>query len=200
MDVAEHFRTILQNWWRILVVSVLIAATVYVVDASRSKQYAASADLQVTSGRASVGQASADDTNFLTATYSTLGTSSPVVATAINNSGLKISNSEGRSRISVSQENSSGFLRVKATGPSPNEAVALARGESQALTDAVLNQQDAAKFQDLAQLQAFMSRTEATLKTLAANDPTVPGLNQALSLATSAYYQRQAQPTNRIDV
>ena len=60
MDVAEHFRTILQNWWRILVVSVLVAATVYVAEASRSKQYAASAELQVTSGRASIGQATAD--------------------------------------------------------------------------------------------------------------------------------------------
>ncbi len=83
MDVAEHLRTILQNWWRILIVSVLVAATVYAVDASRAKTYSAKADLQVISGRASIGQATTDDTNFLTQTYAQLGESVPVVFQAV---------------------------------------------------------------------------------------------------------------------
>lgn len=200
MDVAEHFRTILQNWWRILVVSVLIAATVYVVDASRAKQYGATAELQVTSGRAAVGQASSDDTNFLTATYATLGKSVPVVATAVAKSGLKISTTSARSRISVSQESNTGFLKVRATAESPRDAAALARGESTALTDAVINQQAAAKFDDLAQLSATIRNLQAQLNGLPANNPQVPAITQALTSATAAYFQRDAQPQNRIDV
>jgi capsular exopolysaccharide synthesis family protein len=200
VDVAEHFRTILQNWWRILVVSVLVAATVYVADASRSKQYAATAELQVTSGRASVGQASADDTNFLTQTYSTLGKSVPVVATAVAKSGLTLETTAARGRISVSQENGTGFLKVRATGPSPRDAVALARGESQALTDAVRNQQDAGKLADLAPLLSSITKTNTQLATLPTTSPQIPALQQALQAAITAYYQRDAQPSNRIDV
>lgn len=200
MDVAEHFRTILQNWWRILVVSVLVAATVYVADASRAKQYAATAELQVTSGRASIGQASADDTNFLTATYSTLGQSVPVVATAVATSKLNIDTGTARSRISVSQEGSTGFLRVRATGPSPRDAVALARGESQALTDAVRNQQDAAKIADIAPLAAEIAKSTAQIAALPSNSPQIPALQQALQAAITAQAQREASASNRIDV
>jgi succinoglycan biosynthesis transport protein ExoP len=200
VDVAEHFRTILQNWWRILVVSVLVAATVYVADASRSKQYAATAELQVTSGRASVGQASADDTNFLTQTYSTLGESVPVVATAVAKSGLKIDTTTARGRISVSQENNTGFLRVRATGPSPREAVALARGESQALTDAVANQQDAQRLSTLAPLNAAIAKYTAQISSLPQNSPQIPSLTQSLAAAQSAVAQAEVQPRNRLDV
>jgi capsular exopolysaccharide synthesis family protein len=200
VDVAEHFRTILQNWWRILVVSALIAATVYVADASRAKQYAATAELQVTSGRASVGQASNDDTNFLTATYSTLGKTAPVVATAVAKSGLKLDTGTAGRRISVGQENNTGFLKVRATGPSPADAAALARGESQALTDAVRNQQDAAKNADLADLLAAMAKAERDLATLPPTSPQITALQQSLQAATTARYAREAQPSNRIDV
>ncbi len=180
--------------------AVLVAATVYVADASRAKQYAATAELQVTSGRASVGQASNDDTNFLTATYSTLGQSLPVVATAVGNSKLTLDASTARSRISVSQEGSTGFLQVRATGPSPSDAAALARGESLALTDAVRNQQDAAKLADEAPLQASIAKTTAQLATLPSNSPQVPALQQALQTAITAIAQRDAQPSNRIDI
>jgi succinoglycan biosynthesis transport protein ExoP len=200
VDVAEHFRTILQNWWRILVVSVLIAATVYVVDASRSKQYAATAQLQVTSGRASVGQATQDDTNFLTLTYATLGTSVPVVASAAAKSGLKIDPTTAGSRISVSQENNTGFLKVSATGPSPRDAVELARGESQALTEAVRNQQDAAKFQDLASLNASIAKLTDQMTSLPPNNPAIGALQQAYGAAITARANRDAQPSNHVDV
>jgi capsular exopolysaccharide synthesis family protein len=200
VDVAEHLRTILQNWWRILIVSVLVAATVYVVDASRAKTYSAKADLQVISGRASIGQATTDDTNFLTQTYAQLGTSVPVVVGAARQSGLKIDGSTASSRISVSQINSIAFLRVTATGPSPSAARALARAETASITSAVENQQTSSMLADIAPLTAQIDQLTRQLAALPAGSPAASSLSNALQAAQTALYDRQAQPRNRVIV
>jgi receptor protein-tyrosine kinase len=200
VDVAEHVRTILQNWWRILVVSVLVAATVYVADASRAKVYQATAELQVTSALAANGQATTDSTNFLTQTYAALGESVPVVVSARDKSGLKIGASEAASRLSVAQEPGIAFLKIKATGPSPRDATALARGESEALIDAVTTQQTNHQLQDVAALTANLNNLKAQLAALPANDPGRTALNDQISNAYTAIANRQSQAQDRIDV
>jgi len=200
VDVAEHLRTILQNWWRILIVSVLVAATVYAVDASRAKTYSAKADLQVISGRASIGQATTDDTNFLTQTYAQLGESVPVVFQAVKESGLKIDPSAGLGRISVSQIGNIAFLRVTATGPSPAAARALARGATIALTSAVEDQQNTSTLADIAPLNAQIDQLTKQLASLPPGSPAAGSLNNALQAAQTALYNREAQPRNRIIV
>jgi capsular exopolysaccharide synthesis family protein len=59
-----------------------------------------------------------------------------VLEDAIERSGLAISVSEARDRVSASASGSPGFVGVRATGPSPEEADALAGGMVDALIDA----------------------------------------------------------------
>jgi tyrosine-protein kinase len=199
VDVAEHVQTILQNWRRILVVSLVLAFVVLVYDMRKPKEYASRAQLLVISARESVSNANTGDTNFLTQTYSTLGESVPVVATAVVKSGLKIDENTAAARISVDQQSNTGFLRVRAKGPSPGDAVALARGESQALVEAVRFQQQSVLFADSVILQLDQQRLQDELNVLPANHPQIPALKNELQTAVQAAYTRAAQPMNRID-
>jgi len=154
----------------------------------------------VISGRASIGQATTDDTNFLTQTYAQLGESVPVVFQAVKESGLKIDPSAGLGRISVSQIGNIAFLRVTATGPSPAAARALARGATIALTSAVEDQQNTSTLADIAPLNAQIDQLTKQLASLPPGSPAAGSLNNALQAAQTALYNREAQPRNRIIV
>lgn len=199
MDVAEHVQTILHSWRRIVVLAVLFAFGVLVYNMVQPKKYAATAYLMVISARESTSDASTADTNFLVQTYVTMGQSVPVVAGAWKRSGLNIDFGTAAGRLSIDQVSGTAFIKVRATGPTPSDAVALARGESQSMVDTVRVTQAQQTFADVAGIQVSIDNLQKELSAIPPNDPRIAGMQADIAKAVQARFTRQAQASNRIE-
>lgn len=199
MDVAEHVQTILHSWRRIVALALLLAFAVLVYNLAQPKKYAATAYLMVISARESTNDASTADTNFLVQTYVTMGQSVPVVADGWKRSGLKIDYGTASSRLSIGQLSGTAFIKVRATGPTASDAVSLARGESQAIVQAVRVTQAQQAFIDITANTIDVERLQKEMAALPANDPRVAGLQADIAKAVQAGYIREAQATNHVD-
>jgi capsular exopolysaccharide synthesis family protein len=199
VEVADHVQTILHYWRRIVALAVLVAFVVLAYNMTRPKTYAATAQLLVTSARESVSQANTGDTNFIVQTYVTLGESVPVVGEAWKRSGLKVDYGTAAGRLSIDQVPGTAFLKVRARGPSPSDAVLLARAESQALADAVRIEQEKSIFVDVSGIKLSTDQLQTELNALPPNHPQITSVQAEIQKLTQAQYTRQAQPTNRID-
>jgi capsular polysaccharide biosynthesis protein len=201
MDLVEHFRVIGRNWWRILLVSVLVGGAVYAWSARKPKVYQANALLSVSAGRADIGTvATKDETTFLAMTYAELATAKPVLTQAAHDSGLRISEKDAESRVSASESGGVGFVTIDATGPSLQDATKLADATAKALIAEVNRQEDQAVQQDLASVNQQIQSLQAQLAALPADSPQRPDLQARYTAELGAAVTRQTQPRNRVDV
>lgn len=200
MDAAQHVQTIVQNRRRILLLALLLAAVVFANDMRKPKQYSASAQLMVVSGRESVSLTNTGDTNFLAQTYVTLAGSIPVMGDAWKRYGFsRDSFDRVINRLSIGQDGQTAFLTVTATGTSPLDAVDLARAESEALVEAVRGQQANLAYAELVGLQLNIDNLNKELNALRPADPQAATVQADIGTATQALYTRLAQPKNRVD-
>src|SRR6476646_6434393 len=126
MDLATHFRVIAQNWLRILVISLVLAAVVFLASSFRSDVYQATETLSIRAGQTG-GQTEQDAATFAAQVYAKyVGTASFLTA-VVAESLQKLSLSEAASRISASPVGDLGYLDVKATGPNRKDAETLTR-------------------------------------------------------------------------
>jgi succinoglycan biosynthesis transport protein ExoP len=201
MDLAEHFRAIARNWWRILLVAVFVAGVTYGVSHVLKSVYESNTVLSVTAGGAQNGTVSAkDQTPFLASTYAQLATSNPVLTSAAKNSGLGISEKTAEARVSASTSSGLGFVTVTATGPSQHDAAALANAVAHALVVQVTNEQNAAVQGDLASVNQQINTLAAQLNSLPANSPQTADLQTRYNALLQAAVQRQTDPRDRVDV
>jgi capsular exopolysaccharide synthesis family protein len=164
MTLADHVRIIAQNWWRILLMSVLVAGAVYVLSSRQDDSYEASTFMSVTSGRADLnGVAAKDETVFLAETYAELATTRPVARQAAQLSGLEISTGTAQARLSASPASDLGFLTITASGPTARQASRLANAGAQALIDEIDEQQAEAEERDLASVRTQLEALEEQL-------------------------------------
>ena len=68
MDLATHFRVIAQNWLRILVISLVLAAVVFLASSFRSDVYQATETLSIRAGQTG-GQTEQDAATFAAQVY-----------------------------------------------------------------------------------------------------------------------------------
>jgi len=134
MDLVEHFRLIWRRRWLILGISLLIAGLVFARSRSLDKVYEADATIDVIPAADTV--ITEEQVNLVTSRFSGLADATTVLQDAIDRSGLDLSVSEARARVAASPSGSPGFVRVRATGPSPEAADALAGGMVDALIEA----------------------------------------------------------------
>ena len=154
MDLAAHFRVIAQNWLRILLISIGIAALVFAWSTVQTKKYEAETVLVVTPGGTTTGgETLADASAFLAQTYAKYADTPAVMRETIRSSGLDLTIQEARDRISASQAGELGFVELTATGPSKAEAERLARFASASLITTIQSQQTQKKFADLSPIQ-----------------------------------------------
>ncbi len=137
MDLASHFRVIAQNWLRILIISAVLGAVVFLASSLQSDEYQAKATLKAKPGTVLPGQSEAEAATFAAQTYAKYVGTRPVLVTALRNSKLNISLSDFKSRVSASADGDLGFIDVTATGPNPKEAELIARFVAAGLIDAV---------------------------------------------------------------
>jgi polysaccharide biosynthesis transport protein len=201
MDLVDHFRVIGRNWWRILLVSVLVGGAVYAWSARKPKVYQASTLLGVSAGRADIGQsATKDETTFLATTYAQLATAKPVLTRAVQDSGLGISEKTAEKRVSAAESGGVGFVTIDATGPSLQDASKLANATARSLTTEVQQQESNAVQQDLTSPNQQIQSLQAQLNALPADSPQRAALQAQDTSLLQAVVTRETQPRNRVDV
>jgi capsular exopolysaccharide synthesis family protein len=174
MDLAAHFRVIAQNWLRILLISIGIAALVFAWSTVQTKKYEAETVLVVTPGGATTGgETLADASAFLAQTYAKYADTPAVMRETVRSSGLDLTIEEAKQRISANQAGELGFVELTATGGSQAEAERLARFASASLISTIQSQQTQKKFADLSPIQAQRTQLQEQL----ADEP--PGSSQA---------------------
>jgi capsular exopolysaccharide synthesis family protein len=167
MDLAAHFRVIAQNWLRILLISIGIAILVFAASTVQSKKYQAKELLVVTPGAAtSGGETLTQASSFLAQNYAKYASTPTVVRNAIRTSGMDLTLDEATDRIKASQVGDLGFIEIKATGPSKQDAERLTRFASSSLIDTIKSGQAQAKFADLRPIQSQRQQLQDQL-----NDP-----------------------------
>ena len=195
MDLAAHFRVIAQNWLRILLISVGIAVLVFAASTVQSKKYQAKELLVVTPGGATTGgETLAQASSYLAQNYAKYANTPTVVRNAIKTSEMDLTLAEATDRINASQVGELGFVEVKATGPSRDDAERLTRFASSSLINTIQAQQTNAKFADLAPIQASRTQLQQQLNDLPAGATERVGLQsqiQALDDAEVAIRSRR---------
>jgi succinoglycan biosynthesis transport protein ExoP len=201
MDLAAHFRVIAQNWLRILLISIGIAVLVFAASTVQSKKYQATETLQVTPGAdTSAGETLAAASSYLARNYAKIAETDTVLRSTIRESEMDLTLNEAADRVSAKQVGDLGFIEVKATGPSKQEAERLTRFASAALISTVLAQQTNERFADLAPIQASRTQLQAQL-----DDPATPasaraGLQGQIAALDDAEVQIRARRDNRIGI
>ena len=202
MTPRGHFQVIWRRRWLILLATVLIAGGVYGFSATRAKTYRAQGQLNVVPGQPANDSSpvSQDTTVFLTNTYTQLGQTRPVVTDAVHRSGLHISEETAVRRLSVTASNQVGFINVAATGPTPDQATALARGEIDALTATVTAQQSSSLQRSLAPVQQQIATVGAQLATLPPGSATQAAVASEYQALVQSATTKQLAQTNQINV
>ena len=124
MDLATHFRVIAQNWLRILVISLVLAAVVFLASSLRSDVYQATETLSIRAGQTG-GQTEQEAATFAAQVYAKYVETASFLSAVVRDSKLKLSLSQAGSRISASPVGDLGYLDVKATGPNRKDAETL---------------------------------------------------------------------------
>lgn len=199
MDLAGHFRIILQNWWRILVISLVIAVAVFAYSASQPNVYSAGSVLQVNVGSVNTGDSPLTVTTFYAQTYAELAKSPSVVSTAVKSTGLHLGLKQAQKLVSADAQTDLGFINVKARGSSPAAAAALSRGLSQSIIDTVGAQQQQALLNDLGPLEQQLSALQTQLASTPAG-ALHDDLSGQIDALNSRIAQRRTAPTNSIFV
>ena len=200
MDLSEHFRVIWRRRWRVAVASLVVAAVVAAWSLSKPPVYEATTDVSVTSGRATAGESvTKDDTLFLAGTYAELAETRPVLAAAASGSGLDLSPTVVGQRLSASSSSDVGFVTISATGPSPDEASALAGAAAEALIEAVSAQQEQILREVLGPVESEIEELAAQLGSIPADAPDQALEARYAALLASAT-ERRLQPVDRLTV
>ena len=199
MDLFDHFRVIARRRWSVLAASLLVAGLAFGWSYSRPAVYDANALISVTSGRALSGQSVTEqDSLFLSRNYAELSGTRPVLADAALRSKLALSTADAGHRISSRAASDVGFITIKATGPSPDDATRLAQATADALIAAVADEQTRALQAAVAPIDTEISQVAGELALL----PPTAGQREALVARYQALVQaateRRLAPSDRL--
>ena len=99
MDLATHFRVIAQNWLRILVISLVLAAVVFLASSFRADVYQATETLSIRAGQTG-GQTEQEAATFAAQVYAKYVDTASFLSAVVRDSKLKLSLSEAASAAS----------------------------------------------------------------------------------------------------
>lgn len=201
MDLAAHFRVIAQNWLRILLISIVIAILVFAVTSVQAKKYQAKEQLVVVPGGATTaGQTLAEANAFLAQTYAEYADTPAVARETIRTSKLPLTLSEVQDRISASQVGDLGFVQVKGTGGSKEEAEKLTRFASAALISTIAAQQTNAKFADLQPIQSQRQNLTDQLAGLPAGSSDAAAIQGQIDALNQAEIDIRARKDDKLGI
>jgi capsular exopolysaccharide synthesis family protein len=195
MTLADHLRVIATNWWRILLVAIVVGALVFFYSNSQDKVYESATLLSVAPGLGSedTNNLTSDELGFRAEYYANIASQARIAVPAAENANLDLSRGEATSRISTLASETSGFILLTATGPTPADARALAAGAAKALTDYVRDEQAALAG---ARVLALQGRAQALSDALADARPGSADANlyeQQLAVTRTAIVEAETQ-------
>lgn len=200
MDLSGHFRAIWRRRWRVLAASLVVTLLVGAWSMSKPRIYRATTEVSVTSGRATAGESvTRDDTLFLAGTYAELAETRPVLALAVSGSGLDLSVTAAAQRLSAMASGDVGFVTISATGPSPEQASALAGAAAGALIETVSDQQEQILREILGPVAEEIEELAQQLASIAPGEPQQALEARYAALLASAT-ERRLQPVDRLTV
>jgi capsular exopolysaccharide synthesis family protein len=200
MDLADHFRIIANNWWRILLVAILVGAGAYVFSSQRSDVFEATAELSITPGQRSSFPITRDETVFLTDTYAARATTRPVIERAITDGHLNVQLGDATDRVAAKSSGDVGFMAITAEGPTGTAAAKLANALVAALITDVRAQQDQILADDLETVNKEIDQVAAQLATLPDGSPQKSALEVRYAALNQAASERRTEPRDRIDL
>ena len=200
MDLADHFRVIAHNWWRILIVGALVAAGVYFVSNGRDKVYRSSAQLSVTAAQHGSFPVSRDEVVFLTDTYSQRATTRPVIERALKEAKINLDVFTAQDRVSAATSGDTGFMTISADGPTPRESSRLGNAVAKAVIADVAAQQQLEIQNDVAPVKAQIEQLAAQIETLPVGSSQRSALENRYTALLQAELDRETQPTNRVEL
>jgi Mrp family chromosome partitioning ATPase/capsular polysaccharide biosynthesis protein len=202
MTLNAHLRSIWRHRRTVVLVTVAATVIVYVLLSTVvTKQYQATSQISVTIPNTSNGQAvSQTSVLFASNTVAELAGTTPVQDSAAKASGLGIDHSTVASRTSLSPSATVGIIDVKAKGPSPAAALALARGLDTAVITAYDQQQAAAFDAQLAPIKAQIAKLEAQSAKLKASSAAFATDQSELQALSGQLAQAEIQPQTALAV
>jgi polysaccharide biosynthesis transport protein len=129
----EHFRLMWRRRWFIAAVSLAVAAGVFALSRARAAVYEAEAVLDVIPETVQPTDTVRESVEVATARFAALAETTSILRAGVRLSGLNITVDTARERVSASEASTLGFVDVRARGPSPATAEALADGVVEAL-------------------------------------------------------------------
>lgn len=136
VDVIEHFRHIWYRRWVIAVLTLVVAAGVYAWSRARPEVYQATAEIDVVAETTNLPTAlERENIEVVAGRFTALTDTSSILRDAIGRSGLDISLSTARARVTADDSSNLGFVEVVVRGPSPASAEALADGVVESLRE-----------------------------------------------------------------
>jgi capsular exopolysaccharide synthesis family protein len=155
MTLADHMRVIATNWWRILLVALAVGALAYLYSNSQANVYQSATLLSVAPGLGNENQqqVTSDDLAFRAEYYAAIARTSTVAGAGARRAHLNISSTEAASRVSTLTNQTSGFILLKAKGPTPRDAQLLGQNTAEALKAYVNTEQQNVVDQRVALLQ-----------------------------------------------
>ena len=201
MDLTEHLRIIWTRRWRVLAGSGAIALLVFAWSSTKQDVYEATALLSVTAAGAANGDSvSKDDTLFLAETYAEQATTEPVVRSALEQGSLPLRLREATARLSATPSADAGFVTITATGPSREQALALAQADAVALVADVERRQQDSLAALLEPIQREIDAAQVQLDAMPTDDPSRPALQSRLDTLRSAALDRQLLQRDQVEV
>ncbi|MDQ1521427.1 MAG: hypothetical protein QOI55_2500, partial [Actinomycetota bacterium] len=195
MTLADHLRVIATNWWRILLVAIGVGALAYLYSSSQSNVYESATLLSVAPGLGNDQSATltSDELSFRAEYYAAIARTTAVAGPAAKVAKLPITATEAASRISTLTNQTSGFILVKAKGPTPAAAQVLARFAGEALQGYVTDEQQRIINNRETLLKGRITVLQAELDKVPANSQDAALLSNSIATTRLAIADAQTQ-------
>ncbi len=183
MDLADHFRTIAANWWRILVIAAVVGAGVFAWSHHQPETYVGQYLITVTP-EVDKGQGIDPNTVAIRVANQTVLLNSPTIAISAVKTGkldakYGLTPDELRSRLSIASVPLAGTIVIKTSAHGQQEALDEAKAYADTIHDISVNDQDSGRQQQVTDLQNAITMLETALK-----DPkVVPGSSAATQIS-----------------
>jgi len=202
MDLADHFRAVAANWWRILLVCVVVGGGTYAWSNSRDKVYRAESLLSVAGDDVFDPKAGStqDQISFRAEYFAEIGMTTAVAGKAAEAEQLPYSDDETLGRYKISTTGTSGLLLVHARAGSPEEAESIVSGVTTALSEVVDADQTAARDEREQQIRKQIAAIEEAKSQVKRNSTEWTAYDEALALNKSALIDVQSQGLFRLSV
>jgi capsular exopolysaccharide synthesis family protein len=167
MSLTDHLRVITANWWRILLIGIVVGALTYIYSSSQPNVYASTALLNIAPGLGNQDTQSltADELAFRAQFYGTIGTSSANAYAAAKCAGLDWSPSEAASHLSNVTNQVSGFILLRGTAGTASDAQKFTNCAVKQLQTFVANDQANSRKAQVSALQDQILQLEVQLRT-----------------------------------